>query len=179
MRQVTSWPPWQFRINLVHSFRTFITQIPYSINKIWSIINKEAWFSDWALVLLKNVGRDRRGKGTTLYWKPFRIIDWSLFVRDGMCGWPPTQESWCEKKSLWCLVPCSNLRLIEEKFLRLIEKKNTPGTCSHSWRILCSLFICLCYSDRPKQCFTVLSKPNRISQSMFCFPNRNQTEQNM
>ena len=26
-------------------------------------------------------------------------------------------------------------------------------------------------SDQPKQCFTVLLKPNRTSQSKFCFPN--------
>ena len=34
-------------------------------------------------------------------------------------------------------------------------------------------------SDRPKQCFTVLPKQNRTSQSKFCFPNRNRTEPNM
>ena len=34
-------------------------------------------------------------------------------------------------------------------------------------------------SDRPKQCFTVLPKQNRTSQSKFCFPNWNRTEQNV
>ena len=34
-------------------------------------------------------------------------------------------------------------------------------------------------SDRPKQCFTILSQPNRTSQLKFCFPNRNRTEPNM
>ena len=33
-------------------------------------------------------------------------------------------------------------------------------------------------SDQPKQCFTVLPKLNRMCQSKFCFPKRNQTEPN-
>ena len=36
-----------------------------------------------------------------------------------------------------------------------------------------------CVSDRPKQCFTVLPKPNRTSLLKFCFPNQNRTEPNM
>ena len=35
------------------------------------------------------------------------------------------------------------------------------------------------YSDQPKQCFTVLPKPNQTSQLKFRFQNRNQTEPNM
>ena len=42
---------------------------------------------------------------------------------------------------------------------------------SHRYALQCS--------DRPNQCFTVLLKPNRTSQSKFRFANRNRTEPNM
>ena len=58
-------------------------------------------------------------------------------------------------------------------------KKKTPGTCSHSWRILCSLFICLCYSDRPKQCLfycSVQTKQNKSINVLFPQPKPNLAE---